>query len=358
MLSDAQFHELVSGRWRGGLAAALRGALGILEHPYGWIVRRRNVRFDRGIVRPAQVGAPVIGVGNLTVGGTGKTPLVAWLARWFLARQAAVTVISRGYGAASGRPNDEALELAARLPDVPHLQNPDRVAAARQALAANPRQVLILDDAFQHRRIARDLDIVLLDALEPFGFGRLLPRGLLREPASGLARAQVVALSRAGAVSERARRDIEARARSLAPQAAWLELAHRPCGYISAAGESLPLSELRGERVAAFCGIGNPAGFRHTLESCGVVALDLLALPDHCAYGERELARVRSWLAGQQVQYAICTRKDLVKIPHNELAGKRLVALNIELEIVRGQAELESLLVPLATRVAARELPG
>jgi tetraacyldisaccharide 4'-kinase len=307
MLSDAQFRELVSGRWRGGIAAALRGALGILEHPYGWIVRRRDARFDRGQVRPARVGAPVIGVGNLTVGGTGKTPLVAWLARWFLARQAAVTVISRGYGAARGRPNDEALELAARLPGVPHLQNPDRVAAARQALAANPRQVLILDDAFQHRRIARDLDIVLLDALEPFGFGRLLPRGLLREPASGLGRAQVVALSRSDAVGERARRDIEARVQSLAPQAVWLELAHRPCGYVSAGGESLPLSELRGERVAAFCGIGNPAGFRHTLESCGPVALDLLALPDPQLWRCRS---ARGTLACRlQVQYASSTRR-------------------------------------------------
>ena len=109
--------------------------------------------------------------------------------------------------------NDEALEIAARLPGVKQIQNPDRVAAAREALAADPQQVLVLDDAFQHRRIARDLEIVLLDALEPFGYEHLLPRGLLREPVSSLSRAHVVALSRADAVSESCRREIEARVR-------------------------------------------------------------------------------------------------------------------------------------------------
>jgi len=196
MLSDAQFRDLVSGRWRGLAAATLRGALGYLESSYRLIVKRRNSRFDSGALPVEQVSAPVISVGNLTVGGTGKSPFVAWLARWFLDRRAAVTIISRGYGSRHGQPNDEGLELAARLPGVPHLQNPNRLAAARAALEKEPRQVLILDDAFQHRRLARDLDIVLLDALEPFGYEHLLPRGLLREPVEGLARAQIIGLSR------------------------------------------------------------------------------------------------------------------------------------------------------------------
>jgi tetraacyldisaccharide 4'-kinase len=348
--SDSQFRELVSGTWRGPLAAGLRGALALAEGPYGWIVRRRNERFDRGGAEVQRVAAPIVSVGNLTVGGTGKTPMVAWLARWFLSRQVEVTLISRGYGSRNGRPNDEALELAAGLPDVPHLQNADRVAAARDAIARQPRQALILDDAFQHRRLARDVDIVLLDALEPFGYGRLLPRGLLREPAEGLARAQVVALSRSDAVTPETRRAIEARVRELAPGAAWLELVHRPCGLVAASGESLPLEALRGTRVSAFCGIGNPAGFRHTLESSGLVVADLLVLPDHCAYRARDLAGIEDWLARQDAELAVCTRKDLVKIPHAALGGKRVLALEIELEIVCGQAKLEALLMPLVER--------
>jgi len=130
MFSAAQFHEIVSGRRTGRIADGLRRALGLLEQPYGWIVSRRNLRFDRGAVQPTKVAAPVISVGNLTVGGTGKTPFVAWLAKWFLDRGASATIISRGYGGRGGRPNDEALELAERLPGVPHIQNPNRIAAA------------------------------------------------------------------------------------------------------------------------------------------------------------------------------------------------------------------------------------
>jgi tetraacyldisaccharide 4'-kinase len=353
MLSAHSFRELISSRQRGVLAAGLRGVLGLVALVYGWIVRGRNARFDRGAEQPVRVPAPVISVGNLTVGGTGKTPLVAWLAHWFLARQCPVILISRGYGAHGGEPNDEARELAARLPGVPHLQSADRVTAARQALAANGRAVLILDDAFQHRRIARDLDVVLLDALEPFGYGHLLPRGLLREPVEGLARANVVALSRSDAIAEAARRDLEARVRALAPHVIWLELVHRAQGLATAAGGKLPLEELRGRKIAAFCGIGNPAGFRHTLHACGSIVTDFFELADHCPYAPQDLAQLERWLAASGADYAVCTRKDLVKIPRAELAGKPLAALEIELEITRGQQELESLLLPLARRCSS-----
>ena len=293
----------------------------------------------------------MISVGNLTVGGTGKTPLVCWLAEWFLARGAAVTLISRGYGAKQGRPNDEALELAARLPKVPHVQNPDRIAAAEEALSANSRQVLILDDAFQHRRIARDIDIVLLDALEPFGYEHLLPRGLLREPIESLSRAQVVALSRADAVDRAKREAIRRRVAAVAPHAVWLELAHQPVGFINSSGARELLDLLRVQKIAAFCGIGNPAGFRHTLQSCGLEIAGFRELPDHFAYPPDELARLEAWIHGQGgVRAAICTRKDLVKIPRDSLAGLPLWAVDIELAIVAGRERLEELLLPLLGR--------
>jgi tetraacyldisaccharide 4'-kinase len=370
MLSPAQFREIVSGRTAGLGPACLRGLLAAAEPVYGAVVKAKNRRFDAGHTPTVRVAAPVISVGNLTVGGTGKTPLVAWLAEWFRTQGMAVTIISRGYGATHGRPNDEALELAARLPDVPHLQNPDRVAAAQQALATNPRQVLILDDAFQHRRLARDLDIVLLDALEPFGHDRLLPRGLLREPVASLARADVVALSRADAIDDATRQQIRQRASDVAPQALWLELAHHPTGFVNSSGQRLALEALRGESVAAFCGIGNPAGFRHTLENCGLRVKVFRALDDHCAYSADEIARLAAWIenggekgsgvfGGSSLPSmenfrppktpdplspdpvaVICTRKDLVKIPRETLGGKPLWALAIQLAISSGEAEL------------------
>lgn len=352
MSFDAAFHDLVSGRRRGAAAAVLRGLLGLCETPYGWIVARRNGRYDRGAAPVERVAAPVISVGNLTVGGTGKTPFVAWLGRWFGERTVAVSIISRGYGAKAGQKNDEALELAERLPGVPQWQNPDRVAAARQALRTNPRQILILDDAFQHRRLARDLDIVLLDALNPFGYGRLLPRGLLREPASGLARAQVVALSRCDAVREQRRGEIEREVRELAPQALWLELSHRPTRLVSATGEAQALPAAAGETVAAFCGLGNPAGFQHTLATSGFRVAGFLALPDHCPYDRATLERLTAWLRSvPEATSIVCTRKDLVKLPHPELADRPLFALDIELHIERGQRDLEALLEGLAQRV-------
>src|SRR5262245_50900238 len=350
MLSDSQFRNLVSGSWRGPIAALARGALACLELPYGWVVRRRNARFDCEVLRIERVAAPVISVGNITVGGTGKSPFVAWLARWFLDRGDNATIISRGYRSRGGTPNDEALELAARLPGVPHWQNPDRVAAARAALIANPRQVLILDDAFQHRRLARDLDIVLLDALEPFGYEHLLPRGLLREPPEGLKRAHVIGLSRSDAVSDGRRREIESRVRQLAPAAIWLELAHQPTRLVSAVGESLELAALRGRRVAAFCGIGNPAGFRATLESCGLGISGCPKLPYHSNYHQSQLNHLSRWLATLDVEHVLCTRKDLVKIPHERLAGKRLWALEIDLQILRGRDSLEIELGEIALR--------
>jgi tetraacyldisaccharide 4'-kinase len=346
MLSESQFRALVSGQWRGPLAGALRAILSACELPYQAVVRSRNRQFDTGRRQPVRVPAPVISVGNLTVGGTGKTPLVAWLARWLQARGIPVTIISRGYGAQRrGRLNDEALELAAQLPGVPHVQNADRIAAAEAALQTNPKQVLLLDDAFQHRRLARDLDIVLLDALCPFGYDHLLPRGLLREPIEGLARAQVVALSRSDAVSAEQRTEIEARVRKVAPQALWVELVQRPRGLISASGRRQELAALRGPTVAAFCGIGNPAGFRHTLTTAGLTTAGVLELADHCDYSAAAMQRLAGWLEQMpQATAVICTRKDLVKIPLDQIAGRPLWAVEIELAITRGEEELTNML--------------
>jgi tetraacyldisaccharide 4'-kinase len=352
MLSPQNTIDILSGRKRGFTAAVVRGALSLAEPVYETYARRRNRRFDTGRLPIATVAAPVISVGNLTVGGTGKTPLVCWLAQWFLSRGIGVTLISRGYGRGGNVINDEARELAARLPEVPHLQNPDRVTAAQQALRANPRQLLILDDAFQHRRLARDLDIVLLDALEPFGYGRMLPRGLLREPLTGLSRAHVVGLSRADAVTPSRREEIRNQVAGLAPQAAWIELCHEPAALIDNAGQRLPLEAWSGKPVRAFCGIGNPAGFAHTLAAAGLVVRGLREFPDHHRYAERDLVALAEWTAtDSEVQAVVCTHKDLVKIPRRDIGSLPLMALTVEMRISSGLPELQSYLEELSARV-------
>ena len=350
MKSSTHWRSIVTGETNGLIATAMRGVAACVEPLYAAVVARKNRRFDSGRLKPTDVGVPVISVGNLTVGGTGKTPMVVWLARWFREHGTRVTLISRGYGAKSGQPNDEFQEIAAQLPDVPHLQNPDRIAAAREALAREPKQVLILDDAFQHRRIARDFDLVLLDALDPFGAGRLLPRGLLREPVTSLRRAHAVALSRADAVSAARRDEIRRQVAAMAPHALWLELEHRPAALVQhGAASMLPIGSLRGRKVAAFCGIGNPAGFQHTLTACGADVIAMREYPDHFAYPPSEVDSLEKWLVtiAPAAESVVCTHKDLVKIPRQNLAGKPLLAVQIAAAFHSGQESLEERLAQL-----------
>ena len=349
------FRDLVSGRRRGLAAGLARTGLGLLEFPYAIAIHWRNRRFDR----PAsfeRVHVPVISVGNLTVGGTGKTPMVQWLATWFRRQGVRVALVSRGYGAEEGSRNDEALQLEQALPDVPHVQDANRVAASQMAIEEFQSQLIVLDDGFQHRRLHRDLDIVLLDALDPFGHSHLLPRGLLREPVASLRRAHIVALSRVDMISaeERARiRDVAVR---YAPDAAWVETVHRPRRLLAADGSSRELDAFNGQTVAAFCGIGNPLAFEHTLRSCGYLIADVRHFPDHHAYDRQDVEGLADWaqsLSG--VKGLVCTHKDLVKLGTATIGGVPLWALAIELEIVRGQDELEARLRTLLARIPSAD---
>lgn len=341
MLRPSEFRDLVSGRRKGLLATLTRGALRVVEVPYTIAVSARNRRYDRGSAEIHRVDVPVITIGNLSLGGTGKTPMVKWLARRLQNAGLRVAIVSRGYGAKDGKHNDEALELAQALPNVPHLQNRDRVAAAQQAIREFQSQVLLLDDGFQHRRLGRDLDIVLLDALEPFGFEHVFPRGTLREPVTGLARAGVVCLSRADAISKYERDAIRQRVSRIAPNAAWCEAAHSASKLVNTHGESQPLEFLAGHRVAAFCGIGNPAGFRHTLTAAGCEPVVWREFPDHYAFTTSDQAELATMAKAANAEVLVCTQKDLVKLQRAELDGLPLWAVSIEIKFLAGQESLE-----------------
>lgn len=358
------WHELASGTRRGLPAAAARLALHAVSLPYAAAVRWRNRAYDGGQWPPVRVDVPVLSVGNLTVGGTGKTPTVEWHARWFQQHGKLPAILSRGYRAIHAGRNDEALELEQRLPGVPHLQHADRVAAARRAIQTHHCQVLILDDGFQHRRLARDLDLVLLDALEPFGYGYLLPRGLLREPLEGLRRAHAVLLSRCDLVTAERRAEIRRQVQALAPAALWLEGVFRPrallrreaaasadgaAGHLSAGGPHAAegIQWLHGRAVAAFCGIGNPPAFRQTLERCGCRIVAWRVFPDHHAYTAEELAELDGWADASGADAVLCTHKDLVKLRSSTLGSKPLAALVVGLEITAGLPAWEARLAEL-----------
>jgi tetraacyldisaccharide 4'-kinase len=328
------------------LAVILRIALRAAEYPYTLVVVARNRRYDHRSAMIQKVAVPVISVGNLTLGGTGKTPMVQFLAKRFREREIRVAIVSRGYRAASGQRNDEARELAEKLPDVPHLQNPDRVAAARVAVDELGAQLVVLDDGFQHRRLARDLDIVLVDALEPFGYGHVFPRGMLREPVSGLNRADIVALSRADLIDHARRDEVRQRVAAINPRAVFIEVAH--CArQLLGRDASEEIAAIRGKRVAAFCGLGNPEGFRRTLEQCAARIVAFREFPDHHDYSDEDIRSLGTWSQDEAAEMVVCTHKDLVKIDIDSLQGIPLRALIVELAVQSGGGAFEQKLSEL-----------
>ncbi len=361
-MRSTDFYDLVSGRRRGPVAMSLRGLLALAEWPYRSVMWWRNRRFDRVAEKTTRVEVPVISVGNLTLGGTGKTPLVKWVARCLREEGVRVALVSRGYGSDDGGPNDEALELEQSLPDVPHLQNPDRVAAARIAIEELAAQVIVLDDGFQHRRIGRDLDIVLLDATAPFGYDHVFPRGALREPVGSLGRADIVCLTRADLATSDQREAIRQRVVEAAPDAAWCESVTRPTRLIGVADGTAndlleaPIETLRHARVVAFCGIGNPAAFRATLADLGADVAAFVEFADHHAYSRRDIEAIEQSAEENQAELIVCTQKDLVKVGVGWLGDRRLRAVAIEAEIRVGEDALRCRLKELA-KLAIRAEP-
>nr|WP_303652654.1 tetraacyldisaccharide 4'-kinase [Paludisphaera mucosa] len=346
---------MIRGETRGPLAALGRMGLGLGAAGYGVAVAARNAAFDRGLKAVHHARVPVVSVGNLTLGGTGKTPMVEWLARWYRERGLRVCLISRGYGRADAV-NDEALVLEENLPDVPHLQDPDRSRLAEIAVDELEAELILLDDGFQHRRLARDLDLVLLDALDPFGLGRIFPRGLLREPASSLRRAGAVIVSRADLVPAERRAWIRDEARRHAPSVPILEARHAPRDLVDGEGSVGTLDGLPGRAVAAFCGIGNPVGFRRTIESLGCRLVDLRVFPDHHPYSADDVDGLVRWAGATGAELVLTTQKDLVKLRLSNLGDAPLRALRIGLELLGDARPLEGLLAGLIPE--SRPVPG
>jgi tetraacyldisaccharide 4'-kinase len=334
-LSPERWRAIVHGTARDPAAFAWRRLLWAGRLPYAAGVWWRNRRFDRGRdVR--RVSVPVISVGNLTVGGTGKTPCVEYVARLLRQVDRRVAILSRGYGSDTGR-NDEAMVLEENLPDVPHLQGADRVELARTAVEELESDVLVLDDGFQHRRLARDLDIVLIDVTDPWAGGYLLPRGGLREPRRNLRRAGVVVLTRCDAVVPGVADGVAADVRLIAPDIPIARTIHAPLELLNGQA-SERVAALRGRPVGAFCGLGNPDAFRKTVTAIGADVRAFRTFADHHVYSRADVEDLGRWAAELHADaWVITTQKDWVKLRLTELAGRPLWALRVGLQFVEGQ---------------------
>ena len=343
-VDETDFRALVSGKRRGPIATGLRALLWIAKWPYHAAISARNFAYNTNALAAHPASVPVLSIGNLTTGGTGKTPLVAWLANHLADSGHQVGLLSRGYRQPNNDPdhetdsgNDEKRLLETLCPGIPHVQDPDRVAGARQAVTQHDCDVLVLDDGFQHRRLRRILDIVLIDATCPLGYGHLLPRGLLREPLAALRRASLVILTRIDQVDADRRQQLKDRLSTWIDDKRIAEVAFQPTGLVNSDGATLGLDALNDSRVVTFCGIGNPEAFHARLDP-----VDSQNFPDHHHYDNDELNELASWADRHQAELLLTTCKDLVKIPRTRLGHTPLWALQIGVQWVSGRAMVET----------------
>lgn len=339
------FHAIVRGERRGPLAAAARLGLLAASGPYRLGVWWRNRAYDRGRRPVVRAGVPVVSVGNLTLGGTGKTPCVEYVAGFYRDRGKQVAVLSRGYGAAAG-PNDEAMVLEDNLPDVPHLQDADRAAAAQRAVEELESEVLVLDDGFQHRRLHRDVDVVLIDATTPPHRDRMFPRGTLREPEGSLKRAAVALLTRCDQAPDAD--ETRTRLTTRYPHLTVATSEHRPVELLGGDGAE-PVENLRGKVLAGFAGIGNPPAFRRTLDGLGATVADFRAYPDHHPYTRADVDDLRAWATKLPADAVVATtQKDWVKLRLPDLAGRPLRAVRVGIAFRDGQDGFDAALARAA----------
>ena len=357
-MEEQKARDILSGRQGGPAAAAARLGLLAASVPYSTGMRLRRWAYRKGVLPSATAGAPVISVGNITTGGTGKTPMVAWVVARLKQAGRTPAILIRGYRSVAGR--SEEAELLRQLTGVPVVVNADRLAAAKVAVAAGA-DVLALDDGFQHRRLLRDLDVVLVDATCPFGYGHCLPRGLLREPVSALGDADAIVITRSDLIGGKALIGLGVRLRDLAGGASVYLAEHRPTRIVDAAGEALPVSALAGRAVCAFCGLGNPEGFFASLKRAGARLVERIAFDDHVAYRQAELDRIAGAVRSTGVEVLVTTAKDRVKIPDPAALPLRLWTLHVEMRIVEAADALTEAILRAAggeSQPPSRTPPG
>jgi len=250
--------------------------------------------------------------------------------------------LSRGYRAdGPGRVNDEVMALAANCPGLIQVPDPDRARGGRRALDEMGADTLVMDDGFQHRRLARDLDVALVDALDPWGGGALLPAGALREPRSSLRRADVVVLTRCNLAPAEAVAKLAQDVARLAPGCRVARAGYEAESLAPAAGgEARPAEWLRGRAVFAFCGVGAPEGFWAMLERLGPSRLAGVALEDHAAYPPARLAALAAEAQASGAEVVVMTQKDAVKIGAAWPGPAPALVLRARMTILDGEAEL------------------
>ncbi|MHC4293783.1 MAG: tetraacyldisaccharide 4'-kinase, partial [Planctomycetota bacterium] len=351
-MDQEYYRKLISGQI-GGSASSVRLLLPILSFFYGVVIRLRNILYNIGLLRTHRLDRPVISVGNITAGGTGKTPLVIWLCRCLSGKKKTV-ILTRGYKAQTSKEKtsqtyvDEPQILIKKCQGVEIIINADRVEGAREAIRKFNAEVLVLDDGFQHRRLGRDVDIVTVDATKPFGYGRLLPAGLLREPPCSLIRADAVVITRCDHVNEIQLKMIEKQIENNMKDAIVTKTAHKVVAARLANGKKIIPEALKGKRIFAFCGIGNPHSFITTLRDLGCEIAGSKIYNDHYHYREEDINEIINHSDKTDADLIITTEKDWTKLDCIEVIQSKRTStigcLVVELKFIDGEEKIRGLI--------------
>ncbi|MEO1235542.1 MAG: tetraacyldisaccharide 4'-kinase [Planctomycetota bacterium] len=349
--TSKRIEGILGGGDRDPVAHALRLLTPLGVPPYRLANGVRQSLYTAGVLPARDLGRPTISVGNLTVGGTGKTPMVIEVARRLRDAGRQPAVLLRGYepaGLESKQGSDEAAELRGSLGgDIPVMANSSRVTGAAEVLEQRPDvDTFVLDDGFQHRRAKRDLDLVLLDASRPFGFGHCLPRGLMREPPKALRRADAVVVTRCNRATPEQLAELDARVEQLTGRPPVAHCRHRwaelRCGI-----EHRPVEKLAEKTVLGCAGLANPTDFEATLRAVAGRCVGVLTFPDHYRYSRHELGGVFNTAAERGADAVVITEKDWVKWRRYAGGVKSRVPVYrpvVQMAFVDGEAEFAALL--------------
>jgi len=337
----------------------LKPVLLFLSGVYFLLLSLRNFFYTVRILKSHDIKkefpkAGVIGIGNITVGGTGKTPWTIYLADRISKSGKKVAILSRGYGRKSfgqiilneknkckktwWEVGDEPYLMATKLNGIPIIVNSDRVEAGRWAIQNTQAEILILDDGFQNKSLKKNLEIVIIDATNPFGNFKLLPAGILREPIKNLKRADLVILNK---IDQSSSIDKLCSYLNDVSKTPVIESRYQESHFVDVFSEEiLPIEKIRGRRILAFCGIANPDSFVETLKQSQILVVGTKFFPDHYLYKQKDLLELIEEGLNQKIDFLVTTEKDKVRLPKIILKIP-IYALIIEVKISKGEEILE-----------------
>jgi len=319
--------------------------LHLLSLPYGGAVRARSLFYSLGLLKTRALPCPVISIGNITVGGTGKTPLVMALAKGLMEKGISVAILSRGYkGKRISKPivsdgkaiflspeesGDEAFLMARACRGIPVLVGKDRFVNGRIALQRFRVKGLLLDDGYQHLALHRNINILLVDSHMGFGDGTLLPRGILREPLSHLRRADLFLLTKVE--NPQTVQPLERKIHQIHPSSQVFHSQYEPVSLVSPNDDEEELDSLKGRKVIALSGIANPVYFSSMLRKCGAEIIGEAVFPDHHPYTPEDLSSVEE--KSKRADCIVATEKDMVKLKELDIRHLPIRALRVKVKI-------------------------